>query len=519
MSSAKFGNRLCERIGVGEISTEEKVTVDNEQKPAKKWHFRILPRRHRKKLIAAIVIVVQILGALTSVRAVMETRTPQGALAWAISLNTIPYVALPAYWIFGQSKFEDYKTGRQRAYTATDPLTRVIQKKIVDRGLTSTVDPQSAELLERIARLPYTDFNHVELLVDGEATFAAMFEAIDRAKDYILVQFYIVRDDDIGRAFRDRLVARAREGIPVFFLYDGIGSHGLDESYMKPLRDAGGQMVAFTGSGEEAHRFQLNFRNHRKVMVVDGREAFLGGLNLGDEYMGRVEKFGTWRDTHAKVTGPAALFVQMSFVEDWNWATGQIPSLSWDATTATTHTQTVLCLPFGPADKLETGTLFYLDMINSARERLWIASPYFVPDQQMMSALQLAALRGVDVRVLIPRKNDSYIVSLAMKSFMPDCEKAGIKVYWFEPGFMHQKVILVDHEMASVGTANFDNRSFRLNFEIMMVVRDALFNTQVADMLETDFSKSTRSVTIEEKNLSWPNRFMANLVRMFAPVL
>ncbi|PKO18068.1 cardiolipin synthase [candidate division BRC1 bacterium HGW-BRC1-1] len=493
--------------------------MEDEKEPEKKRRFHILPRRHRKKIIAAIVIIVQILGTLTSVRAIMETRTPQGAMAWAISLNTIPYVALPAYWIFGQSKFENYKTGRQRAYTATNPLARAIKEKFVDRGLTSTVDTQSAELLERIARLPYTDFNHVELLINGKATFDAMFEAIDNAKDYILVQFYIVRDDGIGREFRDRLVARAREGIPVYFLYDGIGSHGLDESYMKPLRDAGGQMIAFSGSGEEAHRFQLNFRNHRKVMVIDGREAFLGGLNLGDEYMGRVEKYGDWRDTHVKVTGPAALFVQMSFVEDWSWATGLIPSLSWDATVATSHTQTALCLPFGPADGLETGTLFYLKMINAARERLWIASPYFVPDQQMMSALQLAALRGVDVRVLVPHKSDSFIVGLAMKSFIPACEEAGIKVFWYKEDFMHQKVILADHDLASVGTANFDNRSFRLNFEIMLVVKDALFNTQVAEMLEKDFARSTRIEGAEIKEDSFPQRFMVNLTRLFAPVL
>ena len=494
--------------------------MDTEQEPAKKKRrFHILPRRHRKMIIATIIIIIHILGALTSVRAIMETRAPQGAMAWAISLNTIPYVALPAYWIFGKSQFEDYKTGRQRAYTATDSLSRLIQKKIVDRGLTSTVDEQSDELLERIARIPYTDFNHVELLVDGKATFEAMYEAIDRAKDYILVQFYIVRDDEIGREFRDRLVARAREGIPVYFLFDGIGSHGLDESFMKPLRDAGGQIVGFSGSGNEPHRFQINFRNHRKIMVVDGREAFLGGLNLGDEYLGRGEESGTWRDTHVRLKGPAALFVQMSFVEDWNWTTGEIPSLSWDAAIATTQNQTALCLPFGPADSSETGTLFYLKMINAACERLWIASPYFVPDQQMMSALHLAALRGVDVRVLIPRKSDSYIVGLATKSFLPDCEKAGIKVFWYEPGFMHQKVILADHDLASVGTANFDNRSFRLNFEIMLVVRDVLFNSQVADMLEKDFAQSSPMEPIDENVTSLPKRFMTSLVRLFAPVL
>ncbi len=491
-----------------------------EEKPAKERRFHIFPRRHRKMIIAAIVILFQILGALTSVRAIMETRTPQGALAWAISLNTMPYLALPAYWIFGQSKFEDYQTGRQRSFTATNPLVQMIQKKIIDRGLSATVDTQSADLLERIARLPYTDFNQVELLVDGQETFDSMFEAIDHAKDYILVQFYIVRDDEIGREFRDRLVARAREGIPVYFLYDGIGSYGLDESYMKPLRDAGGQMVAFTGSGEkEAHRFQVNFRNHRKVMVIDGRVAFLGGLNLGDEYMGRVEKFGKWRDTHLRMTGPGALFVQMSFLEDWNWVTGQIPSLSWEAIPSTTHTQTALCLPFGPADVMETGTFFYLEMINSARDRLWIASPYFVPDQQMMSALHLAALRGVDVRVLVPRQSDSFVVSLAMKSFIPECERAGIKVFWYEEGFMHQKVIMVDDKLASVGTANFDNRSFRLNFEIMLVVRDALFNSQVADMLEKDFARSTRSEGAEIKEATFPQRFMVSLTRLFAPVL
>ena len=194
----------------------------------------------------------------------------------------------------------------------------ILRTRCVEQGLVSTPDTRSVTVLEKIARLPFTGFNDVRLLVDGEETFGAIFDAIDRAQEYILVQFHIVRDDALGRELRDRLAARAREGVKVLFLYDEIGSNGLPEAYRKPLLDAGAEVAHFNSTRGPANRFQLNFRNHRKNLVIDGREAVIGGLNVGDEYMGRSSRFPDWRDTHTHVVGPVAQFAQVSFVEDWN---------------------------------------------------------------------------------------------------------------------------------------------------------------------------------------------------------
>jgi len=242
------------------------------------------------------------------------------------------------------------------------------------------------------------------------------------------------------------------------------------------------------------NRFQLNFRNHRKVVVVDGRVAFVGGLNVGDEYMGRSKRFGHWRDTHVRLEGPIVQCVQVVFTSDWYWAARELPSVEWTPTPTARAPQTMLALPTGPTDEHDRCTFFFLQAITAAKKRVWIASPYFVPDPPVFQALRLAALRGVDVRVMLPEKPDHKLVYLASFSFLHDAETAGVQIFRYDDGFLHQKVLLVDDEAASVGTVNLDNRSLHLNFEITILVVDRKFASSVAAMLERDFTKC-RSVT------------------------
>jgi cardiolipin synthase len=380
-------------------------------------------------------------------------------------------------------------------------------------------DRTSPYFLERLTRLPYTSFNYAELLVDGAETFEAIFKAIDAAQDYILVQYYIVRDDELGRKLRDKLIARAKAGVRVYFLYDEIGSNKLPRSYIDTLKHAGVHIGPFNSTKGSKNRFQLNFRNHRKIVVVDGKSAFVGGLNVGDEYMLQGEGWKGWRDTHMKVQGPCVQLVQLSFVEDWMWATAKLPQLNWEPEKATSATETVVCLPSGPADPFETCTLFFLDTINNAKRRLWIATPYFVPDEQIMSALELAALRGVDVRILVPALNDNTFVRLCMYSFLPKCERAGIKVFRYDKCFMHQKVLVADDDISAIGTANFDNRSFRLNFEITMIVQDEAFAARMVEMLQGDMQHATPVAATELTSASLPFRIAVNVTRLAAPIL
>lgn len=361
--------------------------------------------------------------------------------------------------------------------------------------------------------------NNADLLIDGEDTFASIFEGIERAKSYILIQFFIIKDDNLGRQLKSRLKDKAKEGVRIYFIYDEVGSYALPQSYLEDLRSSGINVVNFHSRKGPSNRFQINFRNHRKIVLVDGVVCWIGGHNVGDEYLGKGAKFDFWRDTHLKIEGPATLPVQLSFLEDWHWATDQTIELDWQAALTSKGGKDILIIPSGPADRLETAGLMFTHSINSARKRIWIASPYFVPDEGIIKALQLAGLRGVDVRILIPDEPDHKLVYLAAFSFFEQAGKSGVKFYRYTKGFMHQKTMLIDDNTAAVGTANFDNRSFRLNFEITAFIIDHDFAREVEKMFLEDFGNSLimPANALAEKPFWF--KLLVRLARLTSPLL
>ena len=480
---------------------------------------RISRQIRRKGFWAIFFLVLHIVGFVSSIDAVMRARTSQGAIAWVISLNTIPIVSLPSYWVFGRTKFQGYVIARQQD---DSELSHIISEKMRhSNGFVSNLaltypTVRAAELL---ADLPMSTNNSTELLIDGEATFESIFKGIDQAREYVLVQFFIVKDDDLGRELKDRLIRRAREGIDVYFLYDEIGSYKLPEAYLDELRKGGVKAVNFHSRKGPKNRFQINFRNHRKIVVVDGISSWVGGHNVGNEYVNRGGKFDHWRDTHLKVEGPATLAVQLSFTEDWHWATDEILNLNWQRAFNTFGEKRILVIPSGPADKFETAGLMFTHAINSAKERIWIASPYFVPDEGIITALQLAGLRGVDVRILIPDKPDHLLVYLAAFSYFQQAANTGVQFFRYTKGFMHQKTMLIDDSVSAIGTANFDNRSFRLNFEITAIIVDREFNTEVEAMFLEDFANSRKMKRGELAQNPFWFKFAVNLARLTSPLL
>ncbi len=478
------------------------------------------PRIKRKGFLAVLlVILAQGLGFVTSIDALMSTRTAPGAVAWIVSLNTFPYLAVPAYWVFGRSKFQGYVVARREKDTA---LGLALDAKIRQvRPLESHPGHEAGRLqaLKRLAKMPFLRGNRLELLIDGEATFRSIFEGIENARRYLLVQFYIVRDDTLGQELKKRLEQKAREGVQVYFLYDEIGSYRLPRSYTRELTEAGVQVRPFHSTRGPGNRFQLNFRNHRKIVVADGHVGWVGGFNVGDEYLGKNPRIGAWRDTQLLIEGPAVLGLQISFMEDWYWATDDIPELDWEPRVATSDDVPVLVLPSGPADRFETASLLMQQVIHSARERLWIASPYFVPDEGVIGALKLAALRGVDVRILIPEKPDNPLVYFAAYAFIGSMLEAGIAVHRYEAGFLHGKTFLVDAASAAVGTVNLDNRSFRLNFEVTALVEDREFAAEVERMFETDFAASRRMTQEEIETKPFWFRAASRAAYLTAPLL
>lgn len=470
------------------------------------------------------IVVMHLLGLVTAVHAIMSTRTSQGAIAWAVSAITFPYATVPIYWILGQSKFDGYDLLYRSEQLANARAARRTRRNLENRGLLLVPETMTTRrqlrLLDSISKLPVTTCNSAELLVDGHQTFAAILAAIAEAKDYVLVQFYILRGDGLGQDLKNALIERAADGVRVYVLYDELGSKDLPRTYVDVLRNAGVRIFPFNTT--QGNRFRLNFRNHRKIVVVDGNIAFVGGHNVGDEYLGKDPVLTPWRDTHVALQGPVVQCIQVPFVEDWNWATGStddiIDALDWEPKPAPNGTVAAACIPTGPADKLETGTLWFLQQINSAESRLWIVSPYFVPDEQLMSALQLAALRGVDVRIIIPKNPDHLHVYLSGISYLEEAESAGVKIYRYQSGFLHQKVVLIDQNVSCVGTANLDNRSMRLNFEVTALMVDEDFASKVEQMLLDDLDKCQLASSSEYSGRSLPYKFLVRASRLLAPV-
>ncbi len=465
-----------------------------------------------------LVVLIQAIGIAYAVHAVLYVRTPQGAIAWAVSLVSLPYVAIPLYLIFGRNKFRGYVRIRRSHGAPIGRLVDEVEKAVAPyaRG-TGNVRKELLAGLQVVADQSVLSGNRVELLIDGDQTFHRMLESIRCAADYILLQFFIVHGDHVGDIFKETLINKARDGVRVFFLYDEFGSRKLPRSYLRDLRAAGVSISAFNSRRGKGNRFQLNFRNHRKLVIVDGAKAFVGGLNLGDEYLGVTQRYGNWRDTHLCVQGPSLLMLQRSFLRDWYWATAQILSLHWEVLSCEENTR-VLVVSSGPADYVDTCALMFVSVIHGATRRLWIATPYFVPDEMVVSALQLAAMRGVDVRIMLPERPDHLLVYLSAFSYYSEMHVAGVRIFRYQPGFLHQKVMLVDDDLAVVGTANLDNRSFRLNFETSIIVYDRDFTGKVTDMLVSDFSRSIEVDTkaFDKKPLWF--RFVVSVSRLLAPV-
>ncbi len=473
----------------------------------------------RKRTVGIVVTAFYIAGIVLALHAALTARTPTGAVAWGVSLVTMPFIAVPAYAVLGRNQFEGMAVAFEQRYDEIESLVQGFRRSLDPWRIAPGEVPSWYHAVRKLSDLEFVGGNDVELLVNGEATFASILEGLALAENYILFQFYMIHDDGLGRRVKSALKERARAGVQVLVLYDEVGSSGLPRSYVDDMRAAGIEVSAFRPTQGWRNRFQLNFRNHRKMVVVDGRVAWVGGHNVGDEYLGLDPEFSPWRDTHVRIEGPAALQVQLTIVADWYWATREIPELNWTARRSADGNQAVMILPTSPTGRLETASLFFVSALSAARERIWLSAPYFVPDEAVMKALQLAALRGVDVRIITTGKGDSMPVYLAAFHYMHQLRGLGIRFYAYHPGFLHEKVMLIDNQVSTVGTHNFDNRSFRLNFEVGSVIFDEAFAAEMVAMLEDDFAHA-RPIDVDSwdsQPLWW--RIAVRLSRLAAPVL
>lgn len=463
------------------------------------------------------VICLHVIGALHMLHAVMHVRTSQGTIAWVISLLTFPYLAIPLYWMLGRTRFYGYVRARKHDDEELGLLAAEMHRIVASHEVEIAKHDAIARAAQYLGGLPFTNGNELTLLIDGEETFDALFREIESAEEYVCINFFIVKNDRIGVRLQQLLIRKAKAGVRVWFLFDEIGSYKLSRRYLRELREAGVKCETFGANRTWVSRLQYNFRNHRKMVVTDGKVGFIGGINVGDEYLGRDQKFGEWRDTHLMMRGPMVEALQLVFLEDWYWATGVMLDLTWEKEVEESN-QVAAVIPTGPADEADSWQLLVVESANMSREKFWIASPYFVPDEGVIAALQTAALRGVDVRILIPERADHLLVWLSAFTYYEQSLPYGVKIYRYHKGFLHQKVMLVDDRLAAVGSANLDNRSFRLNFEIMAFSPDPKFVREVGAMLVEDFGHARKVKMTDFTGRSFWFRVAARFARLFAPV-
>lgn len=477
-------------------------------------------------LAVALVLTgaMECLALYSAYHALCHVRTSQAAVGWTVALLTLPLISLPLYWVFARNRFEGYREAMREIGERHQRSVLAVQSELQTEDCERSTDQQSA--LERLADVldtPISTAERIDLLVDGEAFFEAVFSAIAKAEHYIYIAFYILRDDKLGRAFAQSLIACARRGVQVRVLYDEVGCVRLSGDYLANLRAAGVDVHPFNTRQGWINRFQINFRNHRKLVLVDGRTAIVGGLNVGDEYIGSLDQPPRWRDTGVRVEGPITRKVQAVFAGDYYWAARHdLAEARWEygeSESGDSESGNAAVCATGPADMRPRATMMFAALAGAAKYRLWISTPYLVPDAPSIVALHMARARGVEVRILIPNHADHWSVYLAGFHYAHELSEAKIPVYRYTNGFMHQKCILVDDELALVGSTNLDNRSLYLNFELMIAIQDPEFVRQVHSMLQCDFAHSVDTNSPEARPRPWFERAGTAIARLFSPIL
>ena len=454
----------------------------------------------------------------------LENRHPAQTLTWLVVLGSFPLVGFIFYLLFGRNYKKEKMFRRKyildkqaflRIEGEIDPINEEKMKQMGDN------QRKLFYLAQNLGHSPISFATQTQVLTNGEETFQEILQSLRKATHHIHLEYYIVRHDAIGQEIKEVLIQKAKEGVKIRFLFDAVGSWQLSKKYINELRQEGVEIIPFGPVKLPFLNNKINFRNHRKIIVIDGSIGFVGGLNIGDEYLGRDSNFGFWRDTHMMLKGEAVRSLQLIFLQDWYYMTNK-NILSADYLSPDLEENIhggVQLIAGGPDNEWSVIKNIFFSMITSAEKSVWIASPYFIPDEDIFSALKIAALSGVDVRLLMPHKPDKKIVFFASRSYFPELLEAGVKIYEYKKGFMHSKIVIVDEELASIGTSNMDMRSFHLNFE----VNAFLYRTRSTQKLVKEYLndlKQSRKIEIHKfKRRHIGYRIIESTSRLLSPFL
>ncbi len=456
-------------------------------------------------VVIALAIVISLL--VNGVR-------PAKTLAWLLAIFTIPVGGILLYLM----------VGRNRRKKRWERLSK--QSVPSDSGIYIPESPQITAMHKKLIRLIQqnsafnpSENNEVVYLKDGKTTFETIFHALETATDYIHLQYYIFEEGELADKLLQLFRTKVQQGVKIRLIYDGIGSFSLSKPYLKKLKQIGVEAFSFLPFRLGRFLVSLNYRNHRKIIVIDGITAFTGGINVSDKYLKGDAILGKWHDMHLKIDGLAVVDLNKVFLMDWLLVSGQEIRHAQKIATFVAGSSAVQIVSSGPDDDFPAIEQVYFSIINSAERYLYITNPYIIPGQSILTAMETAALSGVDVRLLISEKNDSRLVNWSVRSYFEPLLRAGVKIYLFPDGFLHSKIMLSDDAVASVGTANIDVRSFEQNYEVNAIIYDP----KVVMALKEDFIRDSQGIhrlTYQEhQKRPWPDRLKEGFAKVFSPVL
>ena len=452
----------------------------------------------------------------------VERKNPSVTWAWVLILSFIPILGFIVYVLFGQN------LTKQKMFSKKIISDKEKQDYIDNISANYKNDPISdkyASLIkmnQKNADATYTQNNKIMPFFDGKDLFEDIFKELEKSKEFIHIEFYIFKTDDLGKRFMDILIKKAKEGVEVKLLIDALGN-GINKQYIKALEEAGGKYSVFFRSILKYVNKRINYRNHRKIIIIDGKTAYLGGFNVGNEYIGEDKNIGYWRDTHLKIQGNAINELQTRFILDWTYTNDDYnfknylkyfkkPQFNYSSVVGM---QIVSSGPDHDKQQIKNG---YIKIINDAKKNVFIQTPYFVPDDCMFDCIKMAATSGVDVRLMIPKNPDHIFMSWIANSYLEELLESGVKVYLYNNGFIHSKCIVSDCSVCSIGTANMDIRSFQLNFETNAFI----YNEKICNQVENQFLKDIKycnELTLKSyKNRSVANKFFEPICRLISPL-
>lgn len=490
-------------------------------------------------LFLSYLTISYIVGAIISMSIILENRDPARTVTWLLIFILLPGIGLVIYVILGRNirKRKLFKTQELassiREEKVFENLERIEEIANIEQSTINTnqllnenIEDYSKKrvisLLLNTGKLPFTTNNKVSVYIDGNQKFKNLLEDIKNAKNHIHLEYFIIKDSEIGRELKDLLIKKSNEGVKIRILYDDVGCwrFWFYRKFFNEMKENGIEIVAFLPAKFPLTGGKLNYRNHRKIAIIDGKIGYTGGINIGDEYMGKNKKFGYWRDTHIKIEGNSVYMLQMIFLTDWYYTTKEIITEDkYFPSPQRCGSSMVQIIASGPDSDWESIRYAYFSAICQAKKSIYIQTPYFIPDESILIALKSAALSGVDVRIVFPKIADHKIVNNASYSYFDDILKSGGRVYLYTNGFIHSKIMTIDNKIASTGSANMDLRSFMLNFEINAFIYDK----EIVERMNKDFFEdlnNSEELTLDEfSKRKLGKKVRESIARLFSPIL